>query len=435
MKYLPNISEFLKKLLFIVIAVSFLSACGENEKMVADEEGILTQKCMGCNILELIYDAVGNNVSIMHKQFCDAALPIMMVGFSIWLALRLLKFVSSVTETNPGEVWNEIIRKAGVCLICGMLAGSPVTLNYVINSLVFPVYSAFMDLGLQIMQNSVGTDDNPTIIKVFGEEIKAGNSNDLKCELNGELKLSDKGGFPASIRQAMSCMISALNQYLNIGGEIAIKSMNQTRKFMGKVTGFTLFIFFFLVRIGFVFYLVDTIFKMGIMILLLPLFILSYAFEPTRKWTGIGFSNILASAGFMMCFSIIVAIVLMAMVALINGNGDIFDPGGSPEVAEAHMRDISIGFLCLLIIGFLVYGSMGVAQQLTSALIGIGPSGEFQKKLKATIQGIGSAIVSGISALVSEGVASMPDGGFKLIKAIKRAQALRNKLQRFAGRD
>jgi hypothetical protein len=98
------------------------------------------------------------------------------------------------------------------------------------------------------------------------------------------------------------------------------------------------------------------------------------------------------------------------------------------------MRDISIGFMCLLCIGFLVYGSMGVAQQLTSGLLGVSVTANFQAKLKAAIQGIGSAIMSGLGSLVSYGVASIPDGGFKIIKAIKKAQALREKLQRLAGR-
>ena len=118
------------------------------------------------------------------------------------------------------------------------------------------------------------------------------------------------------------------------------------------------------------------------------------------------------------------------MVSLINNNQNIFNPT-NPEI---HMRDISIGFMCLLIIGFLIYGSMGVAQQLTSGLLGTGISSNFQKKLKAAIQGIGSAIWSGLGFCISTGVAALPDGGYKFIKAIKRAQALRQKLQRLAGR-
>ena len=172
MKYLYNISKFLNKLLYIFIAISFLAACGNDEKSkpitVSDKPADLSlehETCIGCEILDMIYNAVGNNVNILHQEFTRASMAIIMVGFSIWLALRLLKFVSSVSETNPREVWNEILRKAFICLICGMLAGSPTMLRYTVNTIVFPIYSALMDLGLQILQNSF--EGNPTSFKVF----------------------------------------------------------------------------------------------------------------------------------------------------------------------------------------------------------------------------------------------------------------------------
>ncbi len=447
MKHLGNISRFLNKLLFIILAVSFLAACDKEPLVVSDDPAMLSadpEKCLGCEILNMMYDAVGNNVNHLQQEFIKASMSIVMVGFAIWLALRLLKFVSSVTETNPREVWNEIIRKAFICLICGMLAGSPAMLRYTVNTVVFPIYSALMDLGLQILQNSF-TDNQDyengqpkaSSFKVFGEEIQIKGVK-LECSLYETDKKSvswEEGqGFPVSIRNAMDCMIKALSKYLTIGENIALKSMRRTDKLISKIMGLILYAFFWVVKIGFVFYLVDTIFKMGIIILLLPLFILSYAFGPTKKWTGIGFGNILASAGFMMCFSIIVSLTLVAMVSLINNNQNIFSPGDSLAANEVQMQDISIGFMCLLIIGFLIYGSMGVAQQLTSGLLGTGISANFQKKLKAAIQGIGGAIWSGLGFLVTTGVAALPDGGNKFVQAIKRSQALRAKLQRLAGR-
>lgn len=451
MKCLYNISKFLNKLLFIVIAVSFLAACGDPAKkdnlVVTDDPAMLSanpdnENCLGCEILNMMYDAVGKNVAILHKEFTRASMPIIMVGFSIWLALRLLKFVSSVTETNPKEVWNEILRKVFICLVCGLLAGSPVMLKYTVNTIVFPIYSALMDLGLQILQNSFDDNTNSSVqssintssFTVFGGDVEIKNV-ELKCGISSDedgnkLVWKEGEGFPTSIKASMSCMIKALSKYLTIGENISLKVMSQTSKPIGWITGLILYLFFWVVKIGFVFYLVDTIFKMGIIVLLLPLFILSYAFGPTKKWTGIGLGNVIASAGFMMCFSIIVSLTLVAMVSLINGNPDMFNPSDP----ETHMRDISIGFMCLLCIGFLIYGSMGVAQQLTSGLLGVGISSDFQKKLKAAIQGIGGAIMSGIGNLISSGISNMPDGGYKIIKAIKKAQAFRHKLQRLAGR-
>ncbi len=432
MKNKSNISAFLKKLLSVVAVVLLLSACSENDPAVVGEVDVSDKACLSCEILELMYNAVSKNVMDLHAVFTGAAMPIMMVGFSIWLALRLLKFVSSVTETNAGEVWNEIVRKAFLCLLCGMLASSSGALLMLLNMIIFPIYHAFMELGIDLLNNSIqASKEQPQNITVFGTQLLIEGVK-FNCEIDGELKATE-AGFPDSLRDAMSCMIRALSAYLSIGGEIATKVMGH-KGFMGKVLGAVLFVFFWVVKLGFSFYLVDMIFQMGIIILLLPFYVLSYAFGPTQKWAKKGFSHILASSAFLMCFSVIVALVLMAMISLVKENPSIFHP----DDTEANMKDVSIGFMCLLLIGFLVYGSMGVSQQLTSALIGAKVSADFQKKLKAAVQGVGGAILNGIGSLITWGMSLAPYSSSRIIRTIGKAndkvKAYRATMHRLAGR-
>ena len=137
-----------------------------------------------------------------------------------------------------------------------------------------------------------------------------------------------------------------------------------------------------------------------------------------------------------MCFSIIVATVLVAMVSMLQKYPAIFDP--DPDALEASMQDLSIGFMCLLLIGFLVYGSMGVSQQLTSALLGAKVSANFQKNLKAAVQAIGGAILSGVGMLFTWGMSLAPQSSIRLIRAIgnvnEKTKAYRAKIRRLAGR-
>ena len=454
MKFFNKISPILKKLLLIFAVVLALSACSDpddheatvvGERQCIDEQGnqyacsisTANQSCMSCEILKMMYDAVSYNVGHLHTEFSRAAMPITMVGFAIWLALRLLKFVSSVTETNAGEVWNEILKKAFICLICGMLASSPVMLQITMNTIVFPVYLAFLELGTEILQNTfAGSTDNPANeFVVFGQTVQVANVTKTCAIGNKPLETIDGAvGLPTSIKDTMSCMINMLSAYLELGGDIAWTAMKYTDSAIGFVMGVVLYLFFWVVKIGFVFYLVDTVFQMGIIILLLPTFIISYAFGPTKKWTGIGFSKVLASSGFMMCFSIIVALVLRAMVSLIANNPEIFNP----EDAEAHMKDISIGFICLLLIGFLIYGSMGVSQQLTSGLIGAKVDTNFQKNMKAVVQTAVRWGITALGAIFTWGSSLAPQSNIRLVrrvgKVIKNAQKLREKMQRLAGR-
>lgn len=433
MKRWTHISAILGKLLMIILTVVMLAACSDKEdSLVVGEVDTKDQNCLSCYILESMYKAIGANVMLLHGQFTRAAMPIMMVAFSIWLALRLLKFVSSVTETNPGEVWNEILRKAGICLLCGILASSTDGLMYVINFLVFPLYSAFLELGIEILSLSFNSSEQVDFT-VFGTDVNVAGVS-MICTVEGNT-FATATEFPQAIGEAMKCMVKLLSAYLTIGGDIAITVMKQvSNNLTSKIMGILLFLFFWVVKIGFSFYLVDAIFQMGIIILLLPLYILSYAFSPTRAWTKKGLGHVLASSAFMMCFSIITALVLVAMISLIRENPTIFNP----DDLEANMQDISIGFMCLLLIGFLIYGSMGVSQELTSGLLGTGISANFQRNLKAAVQGMGEAIWGGIGFVATFGVSLMAQSNIRLIseigKRIQKAQALRGKLQELAGR-
>ncbi len=428
-----KIFHTLGKLAVITATIVLLGACTkEPDQLSSGTIDVSDQSCLSCNILTDIYDAVGSQVGVMYGHFTSAAMPVMMVAFSVWLALRLLKFVSSVTESNAGEVWNEIIRKAFVCVLCGTLASSSGMLLYVINSLVFPVYSAFLKLGVDILNTSFTSSLEEGFV-VFGTQIDVKGVN-MNCSIEGTI-LSSAGEFPNSLKNTMRCMIQLVSTYLTIGGDIAIEVMNQGGlNLTSKIMGIILYLFFWVVKIGFSFYLVDTIFQMGIIIMLLPLYIVSYAFGPTREWTKKGFVHILASSAFMMCFSVIISLVLVAMVSLIQNNPSIFNP----EDLQANMKDISIGFLCLLLIGFLIYGSMGVSQQITSSLLGVGMSANFQKNLKAMVKGIGGAILSGLGSLVTFGLSMAPQSSIKFIqglgKAYESSSAFKAKMARIAGR-
>ncbi len=455
MKHLFNISNTLKKLLIIVLASLFLNACGRGDNIYITGDTCSTEQqceqckkegrvcadignsyCLGCIMLEQLYDAVGDNIMKLHDEFSKASMAVIMVGFSIWLALRLLKFVSSMTEANVSEVWNEILRKAFVCLFCGILASSSESLRYVINTLIVPIYLAFLDLGIQILNLSLSSDSGASgqTIDVFGYNITIKNA-DLSCKLEGDAKITEKG-FPSSIKETMSCTIRALTYYLSMGKEVAREILKAAHGhgtgFLGIILSLFVLAIFEIVKYCFVFYLVDTIFQMGIIILLLPIYIVSYAFGPTRKWATMGFKHTIISAAFLMCFSIIVATVLSAMIGLVQQNPEIFNP----HPAEVAFRDVSIGFLCILLIAFLILGSMGVSQQLTSAVIGAKMSANFQKNLKAVAQATGKAILSAVGSVITWGLSMIPVSKFTLIRnTVNKVKSVQAKLKDLAGRE
>ena len=322
-----NIIQILKMLLIILMAAFMLTACGRenvnpedpNKQAafeITDETGqkeVAAQhrECWQTGMIDMLYENMGKVALGMYAKITDGALPLIMLAFAIWTIFRLLKFVGSFTEDSPAEIWNEIVRKMFVCLICGLIASSTTQLLWLLNTIVFPIYYAFLELGSEILNlaqggnafkaNNTGGIYSATI-SFFQEMIPV--SQPVMCSASGVGKASlETLSFPSGPREMMDCMICAVNERLTLGFYLSFKVMAGSG-FMPFILGCFILLCFTFVKLGFVFYLVDSLFRFGMMILLLPIFIMAYAFGPTRKWTGIGFSNIMNSAAFLMAFSI-----------------------------------------------------------------------------------------------------------------------------------
>lgn len=423
-----NIRNGVRVLIILLSVVFMLSACSSHStraltyEQAVDGNGQVAGTCWQKDILVPIYDVIGQTVMRMFNQLSQGAMALMMICFAIWVAIRLMKFVSSVAEDSPGEIWNEIVRKAFLCLLCGFLASSATMLLVVTNTFLFPIYEAFLEFGSRILQMA---DQTVTSVTVMGSTIEFTNQPSLLCTLTGNATAS-LAGFPDNIREMMGCMVCAVSDRIRLGSDISLIVMS-TGGMMPFFIGLLMWLTFIVVGCGFVFYLVDSIFRFGLMILLLPIFIMAYAFGPTRKWTGIGFANIMNSAAFMMAFSIIVATSLMALIHMINDNPNVFDP----DNPQLHFSDFSIAMMCLLLVAFLIFGSMQVSQQLTSAIIGGKVDAKFQQNLKAVGQAVLGIITGGF------GWALKKSGFFentKVGRAIKQGGALQHKLKELAGR-
>ena len=401
----------LGKLLMILLAAVFLlSACSTDgdiqaispeESENAEELASAGESCWQGKVLKTIYNTIGILIMDQLAKLSEGSMSVMMIAFAVWMAIRLLKFVSSVREDSPAQIWNEIIQKAFICVFCGSLAYSSGTLLYVINFFLFPIYGAFLDFGSQILALSPSVS---TTITVFGADLEFSGTK-LNCAITGTVS-ADLNGFPSGFSDSMNCMICAVVDRMRIGRNIALLAMSLDGT-LAFFVGLLLWLIFYVVGFGFVFYLVDSIFRFGMMILMLPIFIMAYAFGPTRKWTKVGFENIMNSAAFMMAFSIIVA-------------------------TEFHVENLSVATLCLLLIGFLIFGSMGVSQQLTSAIIGGRSDSQFQQNLKATGQMILGVITGGMGWVAKKAAFSQKTW---IGRALHNAGALKGKLDRMAGRN
>lgn len=130
--------------------------------------------------------------------------------------------------------------------------------------------------------------------------------------------------FPDGPRTMMNCMICTVNERLTLGFFLSFKVMDAPG-FMSLITGLFILICFTIVKLGFIFYLVDSIFRFTMMAIILPILIMSYAFKQTSSWAKNGFLTIINSAALMMFMGIMMSMALLAMEKIITDNSDIFN--------------------------------------------------------------------------------------------------------------
>ena len=159
-----DIKQIFKMLLIVLFATFMLTSCSKEtsdgsvgahnnqsaldvtDKSGQQELAAQHRECWQSSIVDLLYENMGKVALGMYAKITDGALPLMMLAFAIWTIFRLLKFVGSFTEDSPAEIWNEIVRKMFVCIVCGLIASSTTQLLWLLNTIVFPIYYAFLVL-------------------------------------------------------------------------------------------------------------------------------------------------------------------------------------------------------------------------------------------------------------------------------------------------
>ena len=392
-----DIKQIFKMLLIVLFATFMLTSCSKEtsdgsvgahnnqsaldvtDKSGQQELAAQHRECWQSSIVDLLYENMGKVALGMYAKITDGALPLMMLAFAIWTIFRLLKFVGSFTEDSPAEIWNEIVRKMFVCIVCGLIASSTTQLLWLLNTIVFPIYYAFLELGSEIL-NAAGDGkafkvDNSAVISFFQEMIPV--SQPVLCSASGVGKASiETLSFPEGPRVMMDCMICSVNERLTLGFYLSFKVMAGSG-FMPFILGLFILACFTIVKLGFVFYLVDSIFRFTMMAVILPLLVMSYAFKQTSGWAKHGFVTILNSAALMMFMAVMMAMALLAMEKIISDNSDIF----KDNVDVASFSEFSVPFMCLMLIAFLIVSSVELAQQVTDSLVGGNSDSAFQKRV------------------------------------------------------
>lgn len=437
-----DIFKFIKAGIMVLALVVCLAGCKTDDGDVSgavattEEESSLDEQQRACwqsHLLEMFYNAMAESSMKAYPQVTKGAMPFIMVAFAIWLSLRLLKHMSSVVEESPAEVWTEVGRMAFSCLFCGLLASSTGFLLFTLNKFIFPVYYAFLEYGSRILELAAGGEDVDGKGQLLGETCLY-YTNSLICAAPPLEPISYSSGqavFPSGPSELMQCLVCATSDRMQIGFTISNELFSAT-SLSSWISAMTIYVIFLFVKISFVFYLVDSIFRMNIVVIILPFLILAVPFKFSRKWVKEGLLTIFNSSAVMMCIAIIATMAMLAMQTLINDNSDFLGD-------KAAYHEFGIVMLSMVLIAFLVLKSISLAVSLAGSIVGGGGNTEFSKKVgKLAAWTAKKAFV-----MITAGFGSMFVGVIDRIQVLREAKQKMQKskaqggnfLNKLAGRD
>ena len=191
-----------------------------------------------------------------------------------------------------------------------------------------------------------------------------------------------------------SCLACQINDRLNAGVRLGIELIAML-ELDSILVGLTMLLIFTCAKFGFIFFLVDALFRMNFAALLFPLLIMGVPFNYTRKWSKHGFLMFLNSSGIMLFIGILICIAIGALETTL-GNFEASHSFDSTKVSNPGPVMLS-----LLLISFLLINIPGLGVVMADKFIGGGRGLEFQKQVTQfvmnTAKRAGAAILAGVS--------------------------------------
>ena len=444
MKYLTKNSVL--KILFIVFCALFmLTACGMEEGMnivpTASQRGESAEQlaeehrqCWQAGMLRVFYTSIGSQTSSIYGALTNENLMgIMMLAFSIWMAYKILSHVSTPVPESMGEFWTAVLQKAFLCLLCGILASSKGQVLYALNSFVFPIYITILEFASEILQvlNTQNPDLSVPGLKLIAEDgtsmclpfAHSVGENGCKITNAADIIFTENSGMPDAPLKMMECLVCSVSDRLNVGYNIAY-GLLQLGSLLSVIVGIMLLASFVIAQFCFALYLVDSIFRLNMVLIIFPFLIMFYPFEQTRKWSITGFKIILNSSVIMLCLVVMVVMAILALEnILLTGRQHGFDFALSSEY-----EDFGVVPMALIFTAFLVVKVSGLAVSMADRIIHEGGGAGFQKKVAALVGTIGQYLLSMTTGALGSGINKVID---RAVQHSEKLQLMRSKMSQF----
>lgn len=377
-------NKFIRVLRVILITLMLtmsLAACGQSMddttegKSACDIQLESKDNCWQSKVFTLIYDAAGDIAITLYEKISEGAFGFIMVMFAFWFSIQALKIFYKSVPMSAGQFWTEILKQLFICVVCGILVSSVDNILWLLNNTIMPLFGAFIDFANEILSASL-----------------AGNQNYGSCFSDNNTDAS-MAGFPEGPKKALECIICKIHGKLVMGRALGFRMMSLDVNISGWLIAILYLFVFLIIDLSFVFYLVDTTIRFGLILAMLPLWIIAFAFKSTKGYTSKAFKYILNCGATLAFVCILMTLIINTIQFFVVNEYPALGPEGCSIVdnnLEAVEGFATFGrpFLSAIFLCFFLLSAISFATKTAGDMVGGGGGDQSQKKIKALAQGV-----------------------------------------------
>ena len=349
------------------------------------------ETCTLCPLFVLVFNTVSKVGSLSAKNFSNSIIQVVVVFFAVWLAMEVIKFVSSMKTKDLKDFVQSLITKGFTVILVITILKTGVGNFY--NIFIQPVYNTALHMAQIAVEDTNSEETN-----------KKDKKEDKSIAGIKEIKNGLPSSIGASIVRTMTMMENRIRKIKSLGGALVCSSIQDAwipifPKIKYLIYGGATWILTVAMIVVIPFLMIDAVFELGVATLLMPFAVGAYAFNYTRKHCKKVWDTFLNSACNFLFTSVVVLILLGALqsatqenMGSIDGFDKMFVIGGVGDNVYSAFKDAvdwrSPMFLNLVFIFLLAWAVMEMGKEF---------AGEIASSLSPT--GIGSQLGGQIGSM------------------------------------
>ena len=303
--------------------------CNNWDENLAEYSG--QENCWSCKIFIMFFDAANKIAGQVNGALTGPAGKILILGVALWTVFNVAALFSSVTDAPDimGFLtkFGGMILKAGFAW-CFLEGGSSLAFHYIVN----PVLSAAAGLSAQVLSltNSAVNctiDSNSMVDGSINAPMGAGVRDSLDCMIKA---IASGMARSQSIAQGLRCgsfFWFEVDFWFLPGPKFYI--MNPLMWLFGMMLGCLFWIISFMFPIA----MLDVIFRIGLLVAMLPMFILAWVFPITARFAKTAWDIFLHS-----CMVFTITGLIIGMIVTMVETSWVAGSGGNFEEFQAKME-------------------------------------------------------------------------------------------------